>query len=281
MADYGKAIIKLNQKGKSEREISELLDVPKTTVHKIIVKYNETGTTDRRRGSGRPRTARTPANKRKIKERIQRNPSSRKNSKRKMAAVLGIGRESVGNILHKDLGMKSRKEAEGQNLEDGKDALGKFFIFFMTFPFFRLLRRFGGGRHRLIMFSDEAWYDIEQAHNTQNDRNCSEQPLPLNDRIIPRQQHPKQVMVWAGVGHGVKTPLFFVPAGVSINGEVYREFSRTEVFPWARRHYGNRHWVFMQDPAPAHKAIETQNLIRANVPEFIEVDISPQRNNGE
>uniref|UniRef100_A0A915D0E1 Transposase n=1 Tax=Ditylenchus dipsaci TaxID=166011 RepID=A0A915D0E1_9BILA len=274
MADYGKAIIKLNQKGKSEREISELLDVPKTTVHKIIVKYNETGTTDRRRGCGRPRTARTPANKRKIKERIQRNPSSRKNSKRKMAAVLGIGRESVGNILDKDLGMKSRKEAEGQNLEDGK-------IQKRAERCPRLLRRFGGGRHRLIMFSDEAWYDIEQAHNTQNDRNWSEQPLPLNDRIIPRQQHPKQVMVWAGVGHGVQTPLFFVPAGVSINGEVYREFLRTEVFPWARRHYGNRHWVFMQDPAPAHKAIETQDLIRANVPEFIEVDISPQRNNGE
>uniref|UniRef100_A0A915E063 Transposase n=1 Tax=Ditylenchus dipsaci TaxID=166011 RepID=A0A915E063_9BILA len=37
----------------------------------------------------------------------------------------------------------------------------------------------------------------------------------------------------------------------------------------------------MQDPAPAHKAIETQDLIRANVPEFIEVDISPQKNNGE
>uniref|UniRef100_A0A915CNA9 Transposase n=1 Tax=Ditylenchus dipsaci TaxID=166011 RepID=A0A915CNA9_9BILA len=191
-----------------------------------------------------------------------------------MAAVLGIGRESVGNILHKDLGMKSRKEAEGQNLEDGK-------IQKRAERCPRLLRRFGGGRHRLIMFSDEAWYDTEQAHNTQNDRNWSEQPLPLNDRIIPRQQQPKQVMVWAGVGHGVKTPLFFVPAGVSINGEVYREFLRTEVFPWARRHYGNRHWVFMQDLAPAHNAIETQDLIRANVPEFIEVDISPQRNNGE
>lgn len=88
-------------------------------------------------------------------------------------------------------------------------------------------------------------------------------------------------MVWAGVGHGVKTPLFFVEKGVSINGEVYREFLRTKVFPWARRAYGNRHWVFMQDPAPAHKAIATQDLIRANVPEFIEVDISPQRNNGE
>uniref|UniRef100_A0A914DDE5 Tc1-like transposase DDE domain-containing protein n=1 Tax=Acrobeloides nanus TaxID=290746 RepID=A0A914DDE5_9BILA len=41
------------------------------------------------------------------------------------------------------------------------------------------------------------------------------------------------------------------------------------------------HWVFMQDGAPSHKAEETQNLIRDNVPEFIKVDISPQRDNGE
>ena len=44
---------------------------------------------------------------------------------------------------------------------------------------------------------------------------------------------------------------------------------------------GQRHWIFQQDGAPSHKAEETQNLIRDNVPEFIEVDISPQRNNGE
>uniref|UniRef100_A0A914DGT9 Transposase n=1 Tax=Acrobeloides nanus TaxID=290746 RepID=A0A914DGT9_9BILA len=37
----------------------------------------------------------------------------------------------------------------------------------------------------------------------------------------------------------------------------------------------------MQDGAPSHKVEETQNLIRDNVPEFIEVDISPQRDNGE
>uniref|UniRef100_A0A914DV54 Transposase n=1 Tax=Acrobeloides nanus TaxID=290746 RepID=A0A914DV54_9BILA len=42
-----------------------------------------------------------------------------------------------------------------------------------------------------------------------------------------------------------------------------------------------RHWVFQQDGAPSHKAEETQNLIRDNVPGFIEVDINPQRNNGE
>ena len=42
-----------------------------------------------------------------------------------------------------------------------------------------------------------------------------------------------------------------------------------------------RHWVFQQDGAPSRKSEDTQNLIRNNVPEFISVDISPQRNNGE
>lgn len=149
------------------------------------------------------------------------------------------------------------------------------------FLFFRLLRRFAHRRHRLVLFTDENQEDIEQARNRQNDRNWSKDPLPLQERIVPRQQNPKHVMVWAGIGYGVKTPLFFIPEGARISGESYREFLRTKVFPWARRHYGNRHWIFMQDGASAHKAIETQDLIRDNTPEFIEVDISPQRNNGE
>lgn len=151
--------------------------------------------------------------------------------------------------------------------------------------FLRLKRRFAGGRHRLILFTDDTKVDIEQAHNAQNDRQWSVERPALEERVVSRQQGPKSVMVWAGVGHGVKSPLFFLPEGVKQNGQLYREFLRTKVFPWARRTYGHygqwqRHWVFMQDGAPSHKAEETQNFIRDNVPDFIEVDISPQRNNG-
>ena len=38
---------------------------------------------------------------------------------------------------------------------------------------------------------------------------------------------------------------------------------------------------FNKTAPPSHKSEDTQNLIRDNVPEFISVDISPQRNNGE
>ena len=133
----------------------------------------------------------------------------------------------------------------------------------------------------MIFFTDDTKVDIEQVHNSQNDRQWSVERPPLEERIVSRQQGPKSVMVWAGVGYGVKSPLHFLPEGVKQNGALYREFLQTKVFPWTRRTYGQRHWIFQQDGAPSHKAEETQNLIRDNVPEFIEVDISPQRNNGE
>ena len=89
-------------------------------------------------------------------------------------------------------------------------------------------------------------------------------------------------MVWAVVGHGVKSPLFFVPAGVKVNGAEYREFLRQKILPWAKRAYGwQKRWVYQEDGAPGHKAEETRNLVKDIFPECIDVDISPQRNNGE
>jgi predicted XRE-type DNA-binding protein len=98
----------------TERKIGELLDVPKSTVHNTIARFKETGTDERKPGSGRPRTARTLANKQKIKAKIKRNPNSRKNSSRKMAKALGISATSVRRIIHKDISAKSRKKLRGK-----------------------------------------------------------------------------------------------------------------------------------------------------------------------
>ena len=43
MTEMRPAIIKLHEKGKSVREIEELLDVPKSTVQYHIKRYEETG----------------------------------------------------------------------------------------------------------------------------------------------------------------------------------------------------------------------------------------------
>jgi IS30 family transposase len=110
------AILRMHGFGDTQRKIAEALRIPQSTVNDAI----QRGTIEDKKGRGRPRTARTPANMRKIKGRIQRNPSSRKNSTRKMAAAMGTSKDTVHRILRKDLKMKSRKEANAQNLEDRK-----------------------------------------------------------------------------------------------------------------------------------------------------------------
>jgi inhibitor of nuclear factor kappa-B kinase subunit alpha len=86
---------------------------------------------------------------------------------------------------------------------------------------------------------------------------------------VQRKQKPKHVMVWAGVTFSGKTPLFFVPEGITVTKESYMEFLESKVLPWASAHFGQQHWTFQQDSAPAHKAIITQNWIKSHFPDFI------------
>uniref|UniRef100_A0A914CGB4 Transposase n=1 Tax=Acrobeloides nanus TaxID=290746 RepID=A0A914CGB4_9BILA len=65
-------------------------------------------------------------------------------------------------------------------------------------------------------------------------------------------------------------PLVFVDPGAKVNRVYYREQILSDVVePWAQRHFAGRDWIFQQDSAPAHKAIETQNWIRDHFPDFI------------
>jgi len=86
MKELRAAILRMRSYGDSMGEIAKNLRIPKATVQKAI----QRGTVEDRPGRGRKRTPRTPENIRKIKAKIQRNSSSRKNSKRNLGKVYGI-----------------------------------------------------------------------------------------------------------------------------------------------------------------------------------------------
>ena len=71
------AIIQLHRAGHSNSKIMKLLKAPKSTVCDTILRFQrfqELGTMEDRDRSGRPRSARTPAKIKALRERIQRNP---------------------------------------------------------------------------------------------------------------------------------------------------------------------------------------------------------------
>ena len=138
-------------------EISRLLHVPHSTVSKAIKRYKKTRNFEDRKGRGRKGTANNRIIRRKIFQRLKTNPRTHRNSTRKLAAAIGISKSYVHLIL-KSHGLKARKDIKGHFLTDRMkqkrlDRCQK------------LLRRFGAKRHRGILFTDEKWFNIEQAHN--------------------------------------------------------------------------------------------------------------------
>ena len=106
MAEMRPAIIKLHEKGFSTRKIGELLDVPQRTVVDDIKRYKETGSNEDRKGRGRKKEARNRRNVQRGKGMIQRNPTTKENSTRKLAKKLEVSRMTAHRILHFDLGLK-------------------------------------------------------------------------------------------------------------------------------------------------------------------------------
>uniref|UniRef100_A0A914DRZ2 Tc3 transposase DNA binding domain-containing protein n=1 Tax=Acrobeloides nanus TaxID=290746 RepID=A0A914DRZ2_9BILA len=76
MKEFRGGIIRMFEQGKSGYQIAQDMNLHERTFNRIIKRYQETESYSDRQRSGRPRTARTLANKRKIKGRIQRSPEA-------------------------------------------------------------------------------------------------------------------------------------------------------------------------------------------------------------
>lgn len=103
-------------------EISRELQIDHSNVSRTLKRFDELGTFEDRRRSGRPRSARTAPIIRHIKEKIRRQP---KRSKRKMARVEGISEGSVRNIVKEALGSYSYKLQDAQHLDENKMRIRK------------------------------------------------------------------------------------------------------------------------------------------------------------
>lgn len=129
-----------------------------------------------------------------------------------------------------------------------------------------------GKKYREILFSDEKIFTVEEAFNKQNDKIYATNNEEASRRIprVQRGHHPSSVMVWLGVSYSGLTQVFFCEKGVKICATVYQNTTLANVVePLSRTMFKNRHWVFQQDSAPAHKARGTQAWLTSRKIDFI------------
>lgn len=259
------AIVALHLAQKSTKQIvNDLrhLKVTRLLVYRTIKRYRETGSVHVRHGGGHLRTATSPANVKMIASRMRRNP---RRSARQMARETGISKSSVQRILRDHLRVKAYKLQRVQELTATQKKV-------------RLERckalktRYARMEIPNLVFSDEKIFTVQQVVNRQNHR------VYLRDRSgdhaahlqVGRSQAPASVMVWAAVTADGRAPLVFLPEGVKVNASVYRErVLEASLKPWTRKHFRGETCTFQQDSAPSHKARETQQWLRENVPRFI------------
>ena len=171
----------------------------KSGLESLIQKIDDTGSIERKVGSGRPKSARTSANIKKVEELIcsqEEEPGTHK-SPREIERITGIHRSSVQYMVKKDLVMRSYKRIVGHKLnDDGRiKHLQRCQLLLQRFP----TERSTGN----IWFTDEKTFSVATPVNSQNDRvysNANRKRDVDPRHLIREHQHfNKSVMVSLGV----------------------------------------------------------------------------------
>ena len=124
------------------------VDISRATVYRVVKQLQNGGNSSRKTGSGAKFLETTRIAKRKLTDRLRRNPAQ---SVRKIAREIGIPKSTAQDIVRRDLKLRARKKETKQALvspQKVKRATRS-----------RALRRsLEGDLHRRVLFSDENFF---------------------------------------------------------------------------------------------------------------------------
>jgi transposase len=244
-------------------------------LNKLLKKLRETGTAERRKGSGRPKSARTKENVSAVEELAlsQEDQPQTHRSVRQISREIGIPRSSVFRIIHEDLSLKCLKKRRAQELTESNRAV-------RLQRAKRLLKMYPNDKVDFIWFTDEKVFTVATPKNPQNDRlyvpAAVKKKQVAADRLLrTRTTFSQSVMVSVGVSKLGFTDLIFVDPGVKINGSYYRDVLLSQQLLPVMRDVSGEFFIFQQDSAPAHRAHDTVRLLEQATPAFISPDLWP------
>lgn len=244
-------------------------------LNSLLKKLRDTGTTDRKPGSGRPRASRTKENIDAVEELVlsQEDAPQSHRSTRQISQETGIHHSTVVRIIHRDLALKCLKKRRAQELS-AANQLARFT------RSKTLLRKYSTAQVGFIWFSDEKIFTVASPRNSQNDRvyapvAMKKNQIAANRLLRTRTTFSKSLMVSVGVSKLGCTGLIFVEPGVKVNGAYYRDVLLSQQLLPVMREISGDFFVFQQDGAPAHRARETVQLLQRETPDFIPPELWP------
>lgn len=246
----------------------------RSTLNDLIKKIDETGDTNRKQGSGRPRSIRTADNVAKVEDLIlsQEGQPGTSKSPREIERETGISRRTVQRIARFDLRLKAFRRREVQLLVHA-DRVKRLAACK------RLSRRLTVAKLARTWFTDEKMFTVQTPTNSQNDRVYAnvavKRDIPAERLLKGRKHFSQSVMVSIAVSQLGKSSLVFVERGAKINSSYYCDVVLQQgLLPDIIAHSGDN-FTFQQDGAPAHRSRKTVAFLTAHVPDFIEPENWP------
>lgn len=246
-----------------------------SSLNNLLKKIDETGSTERKPGSGKKRPTRTTENIELVEGLVlsQEGKPGTHSSVRQIAREMAISKSTVHNIIVKDLKLVCFKKRKAQDLT----ALNKLTRFVRSK---QLLRKYPAHTIPFIWFTDEKIFTVAPPVNLQNDRvyaaaGTRKKEMPAARLLKTRSNFSKSLMVSVGVSKLGCTDLIFIEPGAKVNGEYYRNVLLKQHLLPAIKQMSGGYYTFQQDNAPAHRAHETVALLSSETPDFISPNLWP------
>ena len=245
----------------------------RSAINRVIVRIKKTGSAGRKKGSGRPRTARTAANEDKVEELVcsQDGEPGTHRSQRQISRKLKMSRSSVQRIVKaKRMRAFKRLITPMMTLNVRRKRAIRAQRLYKTFPESDIRR---------IVFTDEKDFTLDVPLNRQNDRvyGRGRKSEVSPERLLhQKSRFSKKVMVSAGVSWNGKTDIFFLDTDVcKVDSTRYIRLLDDELLPGCRHLHPDNNFIFLQDGAPSHRSRQTQQYLAENTPQFISKDDWP------
>lgn len=233
----------------------------RVSVYRLLKRFQETGTMERKQGSGRPRTVCTEENENLVEQLIcsqEDNPGSHM-SPREIEKHTGINRSVVRRIV-KSRGLRQFKRLKTPMMSAGTKER-------RTTRAGLLAERFG--KNRMIekcVFQDEKDFTLDIPINHQNSRvygSNRKSDIPAENLFHPQNRQSQKIMVSACVSwKGATKPFFVNDNGLKVNGKSYKKHLSKELLPNVQHLLQHERWIFLQDSAPSHRATLVQELLK-------------------
>lgn len=248
-------ILDLIRNGHSRHKVSDMLNIPKSTVIDVARKFFDTGSVENKPRSGRPA---------KMKERDYRGLERLVKTHRResLSDITSKYNESKTETVSKRTIQRHLHKHEYRRCVSKKKLVVKEVNRRKRLAWCREKRRWTVQNNwNKVIFSDESKIMIGHDQRVHIWRKRNEGWRP--DLVQPRASQPRyEVMIWGCISwNGVGT---ITPVNGNINAEKYQDILEENLWPVIARHFPRGGYFFQDDNAPVHRARSTQEYIARN-----------------